>query len=247
MRQADVPLTLTAGGGHTMTTWRAQVPSMLTWMTPGLARAAQKQAAPPPRKAAHPDCGPRGVTGLGRVAADLDLRAVQLAAAGRAVQDRVELAAAAGVGEQRGRPLGRAEPPVAPVEHHHDVREEGPALVREPVLDPARAGLGDDRLQHAHLAERAQPVRDDGRRRAHHHQHVGEPAGAEERGRQGRGRPAVADQLDGLGHQAGTGRAARGPAPGGGARHRPARSRRSARTCRGRPGCRPAGRRPGSA
>jgi hypothetical protein len=45
-----VPLTLTAGGGHTMTTWRAQVPSMLTWMTSGLARAAEKQAAPPPRK-----------------------------------------------------------------------------------------------------------------------------------------------------------------------------------------------------
>ena len=47
---AYVPLTLTAGGGHTMTTWRAQVPSMLTWMTSGLARAAQEQAAPPPRK-----------------------------------------------------------------------------------------------------------------------------------------------------------------------------------------------------
>jgi enterochelin esterase-like enzyme len=45
LRQGHVPLTLTAGGGHTMTTWRAQVPSMLTWMTPGLARAAQKQAA----------------------------------------------------------------------------------------------------------------------------------------------------------------------------------------------------------
>ena len=48
--QAHVPLTLTAGGGHTMTTWRAQVPSMLTWMTPGLARAAHKQNAAPPRK-----------------------------------------------------------------------------------------------------------------------------------------------------------------------------------------------------
>jgi enterochelin esterase-like enzyme len=52
LRQAGVPLTLTAGGGHTMTTWRAQVPSMLTWMTSGLARAAHKQAAPPPRKTA---------------------------------------------------------------------------------------------------------------------------------------------------------------------------------------------------
>ncbi len=50
LRRADVPLTLTTGGGHTMTTWRAEVPSMLTWMTPGLARAAQKQTAAPPRK-----------------------------------------------------------------------------------------------------------------------------------------------------------------------------------------------------
>ena len=47
LRQADVPLTLTAGGGHTMTTWRAQVPSMLTWMTSGLTRAAHKHAAAP--------------------------------------------------------------------------------------------------------------------------------------------------------------------------------------------------------
>ena len=45
LRQPDVPLTLTAGGGHTMTTWRAQVPSMLTWMTSGLARAVQKPTA----------------------------------------------------------------------------------------------------------------------------------------------------------------------------------------------------------
>ena len=45
LRQADVPLTLTAGGGHTMTTWRAEVPSMLTWMTPCLARTAHKHAA----------------------------------------------------------------------------------------------------------------------------------------------------------------------------------------------------------
>ena len=52
LRQADVPLTLTPGDGHTMTTWRAQVPSMLTWMTPGLARAAHKHAAARPRKAA---------------------------------------------------------------------------------------------------------------------------------------------------------------------------------------------------
>ena len=49
--QAHVPLTLTAGCGHTMATWRAQVPSMLTWMTRGLARPAPGQAAAPPRKA----------------------------------------------------------------------------------------------------------------------------------------------------------------------------------------------------
>ena len=41
--QPDVPLTLTPGGGHTMTTWRAEVPSMLSWMTPRLARAAQQE------------------------------------------------------------------------------------------------------------------------------------------------------------------------------------------------------------
>src|SRR6266568_22333 len=47
-RQPNVPLTLTPGTGHTMTTWRAEIPSMLTWMTPGLARAAHQQAATPP-------------------------------------------------------------------------------------------------------------------------------------------------------------------------------------------------------
>jgi hypothetical protein len=36
-----------------MTTWRAQVPSMLTWMTPGLTRAAQQaDTAAPPGKTA---------------------------------------------------------------------------------------------------------------------------------------------------------------------------------------------------
>lgn len=49
LRQSDIPLTLTPGGGHTMATWRAQIPSMLTWMTPGLARAARNQAAAQPR------------------------------------------------------------------------------------------------------------------------------------------------------------------------------------------------------
>jgi enterochelin esterase-like enzyme len=37
-RQVNVPLELTPGGGHTMTTWRAELPSMLSWMTPRLAR-----------------------------------------------------------------------------------------------------------------------------------------------------------------------------------------------------------------
>ena len=36
-RQPGVPLTLTPGGGHSMPTWRAEVPAMLSWMTPGLA------------------------------------------------------------------------------------------------------------------------------------------------------------------------------------------------------------------
>ena len=48
-RQDDAPLTLTPGGGHTMTTWRAQLPPMLTWMTQGLARVAQQETAVPPR------------------------------------------------------------------------------------------------------------------------------------------------------------------------------------------------------
>jgi enterochelin esterase-like enzyme len=47
-RQPDAPLTLTPGSGHTMTTWRAQVPSMLTWMTPRLARAARPLTAAKP-------------------------------------------------------------------------------------------------------------------------------------------------------------------------------------------------------
>jgi enterochelin esterase-like enzyme len=48
VRQPDVPLTLTPGAGHTLAAWRAEIPPMLTWMTPGLARAAHGQAA------AHP-------------------------------------------------------------------------------------------------------------------------------------------------------------------------------------------------
>jgi len=45
LRQASVPLILTKGGGHDMTTWRAEVPAMLAWMTPRLAQAAALEAA----------------------------------------------------------------------------------------------------------------------------------------------------------------------------------------------------------
>jgi enterochelin esterase-like enzyme len=51
LRQADVPLTLTPGGGHTMTTWRAEVPPMLKWMTQGLAEVVQKEAVAQSRRA----------------------------------------------------------------------------------------------------------------------------------------------------------------------------------------------------
>jgi enterochelin esterase-like enzyme len=37
LHEADVPIDLTPGGGHTMGTWHAEVPPMLTWMTGGLA------------------------------------------------------------------------------------------------------------------------------------------------------------------------------------------------------------------
>jgi hypothetical protein len=50
--QREVPLTLTPGTGHTMTTWRAEIPSMLTWMTPGLARAAHQHPPIHPRRPA---------------------------------------------------------------------------------------------------------------------------------------------------------------------------------------------------
>jgi len=45
LRQASVPLILTKGGGHDMTTWRAEVPVMLAWMTPRLAQAAAAEVA----------------------------------------------------------------------------------------------------------------------------------------------------------------------------------------------------------
>ncbi len=45
LHQADVPLVLTAGGGHTMTTWRDEVPPLLSWMTRGLAAAVLAREA----------------------------------------------------------------------------------------------------------------------------------------------------------------------------------------------------------
>jgi hypothetical protein len=50
-RQPDAPLILTPGGGHDMITWRAEIPLMLRWMTPRLARAAQREAGPSRRLA----------------------------------------------------------------------------------------------------------------------------------------------------------------------------------------------------
>jgi enterochelin esterase-like enzyme len=44
LHQANVPLTLTPGGGHSMATWRAEVSPMLKWMTGGLTRAARNAA-----------------------------------------------------------------------------------------------------------------------------------------------------------------------------------------------------------
>jgi enterochelin esterase-like enzyme len=59
-RQPDVPLTLTPGTGHTMTTWRAEIPSMLTWMTPALTQAAHHHpAVEPARTAVLAATGPR--------------------------------------------------------------------------------------------------------------------------------------------------------------------------------------------
>jgi enterochelin esterase-like enzyme len=51
LRQPDAPLILTPGSGHTMTTWRAQVPSMLSWMTPRLAQATRHAGVGPRRTA----------------------------------------------------------------------------------------------------------------------------------------------------------------------------------------------------
>jgi enterochelin esterase-like enzyme len=72
LHEANVPLVLTPGSGHTMTTWRAEVPPMLSWMTIGMAQAlaaaaqhhqqhgaaahapAAHNAAARPRAASHP-------------------------------------------------------------------------------------------------------------------------------------------------------------------------------------------------
>jgi hypothetical protein len=40
-RQPGVELNVVPGGGHTMATWRALVPSLLEWMTPLLTEASQ--------------------------------------------------------------------------------------------------------------------------------------------------------------------------------------------------------------
>jgi enterochelin esterase-like enzyme len=57
--QPDAPLTFTPGSGHCMTTWRAEVPSLLTWMTRGLAQAARPGTAAQPATvlAAAPPAG----------------------------------------------------------------------------------------------------------------------------------------------------------------------------------------------
>ncbi len=60
VRQPGVRLIVVPGGGHTMATWRALVPSLLEWMTPLLTTAAQhptpvSQVGKPslPRKSRH--------------------------------------------------------------------------------------------------------------------------------------------------------------------------------------------------
>jgi enterochelin esterase-like enzyme len=53
--QPEAPLTFTRGSGHSMVTWRAEVPPLLTWMTRGLARAAAgRPATARPVKAGRP-------------------------------------------------------------------------------------------------------------------------------------------------------------------------------------------------
>jgi len=62
-----VPLVIEPGGGHTMGSWHAQVPPMLTWMTQGLATTVthdrqialaqartQAHSSPPPTPSSSP-------------------------------------------------------------------------------------------------------------------------------------------------------------------------------------------------
>jgi hypothetical protein len=44
LHQASVPLVLTPGDGHTMVTWHAEVPPMLSWMTNTLVTAISNQS-----------------------------------------------------------------------------------------------------------------------------------------------------------------------------------------------------------
>jgi enterochelin esterase-like enzyme len=44
LHEAQVPLDLTPGGGHTMGTWHSEVPPMIAWMTKGLAGAVANDA-----------------------------------------------------------------------------------------------------------------------------------------------------------------------------------------------------------
>jgi enterochelin esterase-like enzyme len=61
LRQTGVPLVLTPGGGHTMATWRREVPAMLEWMTSGLAKVAGPAPAPAPARVVIPVCSWAGL------------------------------------------------------------------------------------------------------------------------------------------------------------------------------------------
>jgi enterochelin esterase-like enzyme len=114
LRQADVPLTLTAGGGHDMATWRAEVPQMLRWMTRGLARMARMDPMTRPAAVARP-CGRPGPASRGHQvsrAAQAPLRAGR-DCAGRLTRPRTRLAARLrwhGHGPSSGRARGTGAP-----------------------------------------------------------------------------------------------------------------------------------------
>jgi enterochelin esterase-like enzyme len=57
LHQADVPLTLTPGGGHNMATWRPEVALVLRWMSEGLARVARQNEVVGPAVAASLEPG----------------------------------------------------------------------------------------------------------------------------------------------------------------------------------------------